>query len=135
MARRRVMCDGAGRYRRERIAPIGCVGIYAVPVVRVAVACSSFWRCGARRRRRSAGQPRVEELTLALAPALILFGLLANGRYVGEDRIFARGEQAVPRLRSVLGMHWPPGRDAAFGSLVEHTPLSRRGPPFFIPAS
>jgi hypothetical protein len=81
------------------------------------------------------GNPRVDELTLAFAPALILFGLLANGRYVGEDRICARGEQAVLRLRSVLGVHWPPGRDAAFGSLVEHTPLSRRGPPSFSPAS
>lgn len=81
------------------------------------------------------GNSRVDELTLAFAPALILFGLLANGRYVGEDRIFARGERPVPPLRSVLGMHWPPGRDVAFGSLVEQTPLSRRGPPLLIPAS
>jgi hypothetical protein len=80
------------------------------------------------------GEPTLAELTLALAPALILFGLLANGRYVGEDRILRRGEHA-PRLRSALGVHWPPRRDAAFASLVVHTPLSRRGPPAVPSAS
>jgi NhaP-type Na+/H+ or K+/H+ antiporter len=83
------------------------------------------------------GNPGVEELTLAFAPALILFGLLVNGRYVGEERILGRRcERATPRPRAAFATRWSHARERALTSLVERAPLSRRGPPrALLPAS
>jgi hypothetical protein len=75
------------------------------------------------------GVTGVSELALYAAPFLLIFGLLVNGRYLGEERILARRRAAVPRLRAALECGWTPSRDRPLASLLQRAPRAPRGPP------
>jgi hypothetical protein len=78
------------------------------------------------------GVAGVPELTLYLTPLFLIGALLLSGHYVGEDAI-VRGWRGVVRLarRSVPRVSIPGAR--AFSSLLERSPLRRRGPPVSSP--
>ena len=70
---------------------------------------------------------------LIAAPALLLLGLLAAGRYVGSERlerIARRVPRPWPRLRARSAPRRRPGlRPCARGGLLIAVSLARRGPP------
>jgi hypothetical protein len=72
------------------------------------------------------------DLGLALAPALLVYGLLVCGRYVGEERILARRGAARPPLRRAPRRlpRAAPARPIA--SLRHRRPRLERGPPLGV---
>jgi hypothetical protein len=70
-----------------------------------------------------------QELALHLTPLFLIVALLLSGHYVAEDRIvegwLARRPSAARRIRA----RWPAGRETALPSLLDRSPLCRRGPP------
>jgi hypothetical protein len=69
------------------------------------------------------------DLTLACVPALLIFGLLLCGRYVGEERILARRSVVQPRARRAPRRVARPASERALVSLFSRRELLERGPP------
>jgi hypothetical protein len=70
------------------------------------------------------------QLALHLTPLFLLVSLLLSGHYVAEDRIveaWLASRRPAPRIRRA---RWALRRDAALTSLLERSPLCRRGPPW-----
>jgi hypothetical protein len=69
------------------------------------------------------------QLALHLTPLFLLVSLLLSGHYVAEDRIveawLARRPKRLQRRRA----RWALPRELALTSLLDRSPLSRRGPP------
>jgi hypothetical protein len=79
------------------------------------------------------GVTGIVELTLYLTPLFLLAALLLSGHYVAEDAI-VRGWRARPRARrrrSIARAAVPEVR--SLSSLLERSPLRRRGPPVSFP--
>ncbi len=71
----------------------------------------------------------VAELTLYLTPLFLIVTLLLSGHYVAEDAIVRawRGVRRTVRRLPVRRLRVPALR--TFSSLLERSPLRRRGPP------
>jgi len=71
------------------------------------------------------------DLGLALAPVLLVYGLLVCGHYVGEERILALRRAVRRRLRPRRRLPRPaPARPLA--SLLRRRPRLERGPPLGV---
>jgi hypothetical protein len=72
------------------------------------------------------------DLALALAPVLLVYGLLVCGRYVGEERILAL-RRTVRRLRRRAPRRRPrPAPARPLASLLGRRPRLERGPPLGV---
>jgi hypothetical protein len=69
------------------------------------------------------------ELGLALAPVLLLLGLLLCGRYVGEARILAVRRAVRPAARRAPRRLPRPAPARSLASLLARRPRLERGPP------
>jgi hypothetical protein len=69
------------------------------------------------------------DLTLCVMPALLIFGLLLCGRYVGEERILARRSAVQPRTRRAARRIARPASERSLLSLFARRELLERGPP------
>ncbi len=71
----------------------------------------------------------IPELVLYLTPLFLIAALLLSGHYVGEDRIVRawRGLRRAARRLPVRRIAVPQAR--TLSSLLERSPLRRRGPP------
>ena len=69
------------------------------------------------------------QLVLHLTPLFVLVSLLLSGHYVAEDRIVEAWLAAQPPAPRIRRARWALRRDVALTSLLERSPLSRRGPP------
>lgn len=70
------------------------------------------------------------ELALYATPVLLLFGLLASGRFIAENRIVRRWRGARPARRArPVRAGWAHGRERALVSQLERRVRSERGPP------
>jgi hypothetical protein len=72
------------------------------------------------------------DLGLALAPGLLVFGLLVCGHYVGEERILALREALRPRPRRAPWRLPRPAPARPLASLLERRPRTGRGPPLGV---
>jgi hypothetical protein len=73
-----------------------------------------------------AGSP---QLVLYLTPLFLVVTLLLCGRFLGEDRIVRHwAAEAPPRLRRVR-RRWARTAEVALASLLQRSPVRRRGPP------
>jgi hypothetical protein len=74
------------------------------------------------------------DLGLALAPVLLVYGLLVCGRYVGEERILARWRAGAAHPRRVRrrSERWLPRAVPRLRSLYEHDSFGVRGPPALL---
>jgi len=69
------------------------------------------------------------DLVLYGGPALLVAGLLASGRFIGEERILAR-RRAAPAVRlRPLRESWARLPEQALASLLARSPRLLRGPP------
>jgi hypothetical protein len=74
-----------------------------------------------------AGAP---DLVLVFSPALLVFGLLVCGRYIGEERIVARRCGASPAIPRRAPRRLPrPASERPLASLLARHPRLERGPP------
>jgi hypothetical protein len=70
-----------------------------------------------------------EHLVLYLTPLFLIAALLLSGHYVAEDRIVERWRGApAPRPRRVAPA-WQIPQATLLPSLLERSPVCRRGPP------
>jgi len=74
------------------------------------------------------GLTGMQELVFYAGPFLLLIGLLASGRFIGEDAILARCATPAPKPRP-LAKRWSPVRERPFASLLERDARQLRGPP------
>ncbi len=73
------------------------------------------------------GPPGVDEIALHAAPCLLLLGLLARGRFIGEEAILAR-RVAPARLRPAV-RRWIRSVERPLASRLGRTCHRLRGPP------
>ena len=72
----------------------------------------------------------VSELALYLTPLFLLASLLLSGHYVAEERIVARWRRGRPRPRRAAEPRCRPAAAVRpLSTLLERSPLTRRGPP------
>ncbi|RKQ90398.1 hypothetical protein C8N24_0200 [Solirubrobacter pauli] len=69
------------------------------------------------------------QVALYAAPFLLLFGLLALGRFPGERTILARRVGPTPPRPRPATRRWAPGRERTRLSQLERTSHRLRGPP------
>jgi hypothetical protein len=69
------------------------------------------------------------QLVLHLTPLFLLVSLLLSGHYVAEDRIVEAWLAARPHRARPRRARWTLKRDTALVSLLDRSPLCRRGPP------
>src|SRR3954447_2930600 len=72
------------------------------------------------------------DLGLALAPVLLVFGLLVCGRYVGEERILALRRAVRAQLRRAPRRLPRPAPARPPASLLHRRPRTGRGPPLGV---
>ncbi len=72
------------------------------------------------------------DLGLALAPVLLVYGLLVCGRYVGEERILALRRSVRRRLRRAPRRLPRPAPARPLASLLHRRPRTERGPPLGV---
>jgi hypothetical protein len=72
------------------------------------------------------------DVGLALAPALLVFGLLVCGRYVGEERILALRQSVHPRPRRAPRRLPRPAPARPLASLLHRRSHTGRGPPLGV---
>lgn len=68
-------------------------------------------------------------VALFALPLVAILGLLAGGRFVGEERILARYGAAVPQPRRASSRRWQPVRPSTVRSALDRAPRTFRGPP------
>jgi heme A synthase len=69
------------------------------------------------------------QLVLHLTPLFLLVSLLLSGHYVAEERIVAAWLALRPPATRGRRARWALPRNAAVVSLLDRSPLCRRGPP------
>ena len=69
------------------------------------------------------------ELVLYLTPLFLITTLLLSGHYVAEERIIRAWLAARPRVARPRRARWTLHGEAFVASLLERSPLCRRGPP------
>src|SRR4051794_24832978 len=66
---------------------------------------------------------------LVLAPALLAWTLLCNGRFPGEQRLLARRSGAAGARVRASATAWAVTVNRAVASMLDRAPRSLRGPP------
>jgi hypothetical protein len=72
------------------------------------------------------------DIAIALAPVLLVYGLLVCGRYVGEERILALRQAVRRRLRRPPRRLPRPAPARPLASLLHRRPHTGRGPPIGV---
>jgi hypothetical protein len=70
-------------------------------------------------------------VALFVSPLVLIFALLASGRYVGEERILALRVRRALGTRRAPARRWRPARPEPVRSLFARSPRTFRGPPAF----
>lgn len=73
------------------------------------------------------------QLVLYLTPLFLIASLLLSGHYVAEERIIRAWLAARPRRVRHRRARWAIREERFGASLLERSPLCRRGPPAALP--